>query len=79
MEQNKKAWEILSKINNGEITTEMWSNGSDYAKKDLKRKALIVVYEVISELHSVELNHDLDLSTNLIPYWNGVKDAILSF
>jgi hypothetical protein len=79
METNKKAWDILSKINNKEIDSKMWSNASDYAKKDLKRTAVIVVDEIVSELRSVEFNYDLDFSKNLFQYWEGVKEAIESF
>jgi hypothetical protein len=79
VETNQKAWDILSKINNQEIDSEMWSKASDYAKKDLKRKAIIVVDEIVSELRSVEFNYDLDFSKNLFYYWKGVKDAIESF
>lgn len=79
VETNQKAWDILSKINNQEIDSEMWSKASDYAKKDLKRKAVIVVDEIVSELRSVEFNYDLDFTQNLFHYWKGVKDAIESF
>jgi hypothetical protein len=44
----EKAIEIISKINGQLITVEDWSKASDYAKKDLKRKGLIVANEVLS-------------------------------
>ncbi len=79
MEINTKAWDILSKINGEKIDPEAWSNASDYAKKDLKRKALVVIDEIVSELRSVEFNYDLNFTTDLFVYWKSVKDAILSF
>jgi hypothetical protein len=79
METNQKAWDILSKINNQEIDSEMWLKASDYVKKDLKRKAIIVVDEIVSELRNVEFDYDLDFNQNLFHYWKGVKDAIESF
>lgn len=79
MDQKLKAREILEKINNGKISEALWKNCSEYAKKDLKRKANIVVDEIILELKTVEFNYDLDFSENLFPYWKQVKKEIKFF
>jgi hypothetical protein len=47
MRAHEKAWELLSKINGQEIDNEMWDKASDYAKKDLKRKANFLIHLVI--------------------------------
>ena len=48
----EKALDIMSKINGQTLTLKMWKEASDYAKKDLKRKAFIVVDEVIEVLRN---------------------------
>lgn len=48
----EKALDIMSKINGQTLTLKMWQEASDYAKKDLKRKAFIVVDEVINALRN---------------------------
>jgi len=50
MEAKKKAIEILEKINNKEIKDSDWKYANEYAKKDLIRKAFIVIDEVVKEL-----------------------------
>jgi hypothetical protein len=47
MTPKEKAKELLDKMNNMPITIEEWNKASDYAKNNLKRKALIVVDELI--------------------------------
>ena len=47
MKAYEKAWDLLEKINGQPIDVETWEKASDYAKKDLKRKAFIVIDEVI--------------------------------
>jgi len=44
--------------------------------KDAKRCAYYVIDELISELESLEFNHDLDLSDTNIRYWKEVKNEI---
>lgn len=53
----EKAKDILEKVNNGKISKALWDNCSDYAKKDLKRKAFLVIDEVISAF--TELGEEL--------------------
>lgn len=80
MKAVEKAREILEKINNGKISKALWDNCSDYARKDLKRKALIVIDEVKSALtdygkESMELqNMDSEFR-----YWDSVRKAVESF
>jgi uncharacterized membrane-anchored protein YjiN (DUF445 family) len=57
MTKEEKATYILEKVNNGKISKALWDNCSDYAKKDLKRKAFLIVDEVISALK--ELGEEL--------------------
>lgn len=47
MTPKEKAIYIINQINGHPITIEEWDKASDYAKNDLKRKAKIVVYEVL--------------------------------
>lgn len=71
-----KAKEILEKINNGKISKALWNNCSDFAKKDLKRKALIVVDEIISENKLFPYN---TIFYERINFWQDVKKVINSF
>lgn len=57
MTPKEKARDILEKVNNGKISKALWDNCSDYAKTDLKRKAMIIVAEIISALK--ELGEEL--------------------
>ena len=52
-EHTEKAKDTLEKVNNGKISKALWDNCSDYAKKDLKRKAFLIVDEVISALNNL--------------------------
>jgi hypothetical protein len=80
LEAKQKAVAILEKINNGKISKALWENCSDYAKKDLKRKAFIVLDEIESALteygkESMELqNMDSEFR-----YWDSVRAAITAF
>ncbi len=77
MTPKEKAIELLSKINNGEITDEIWENASAYAKSDLKRKALIVVSEVIA----TDMLIDEEIFVNTVSYvgfWEQVNREIIS-
>ena len=53
MDAKEKVLNLLSKINNKEVTSQVWNDASDYAKKDLKRKAFLIVDEVISALNNL--------------------------
>jgi hypothetical protein len=70
MEAANKALELMSKINGQLITKKVWLKASDYAKADLKRKAMIVVDEI--------LNLD-DFSIEGREYWNEVKTELINF
>ena len=48
MTPNQKAKELLDKMNNQVIKKNDWNKASDYAKKDLKRKCLIVIDEIMN-------------------------------
>jgi uncharacterized membrane-anchored protein YjiN (DUF445 family) len=85
----EKAKEILEKVNNGKISKALWENCSNYAKTDLKRKAFLIVDEVVSaltelgeELHNKQgsdsynarcLNHDKKA------YYKDVRESIGNF
>jgi hypothetical protein len=53
MTPKEKAIELLDKMNNMPITIEEWNKASDYAKNNLKRKALIVVDEILRSHHNL--------------------------
>ena len=72
----EKVIDLLSKINNEEITPEIWDNASKIAKADLKRKVRIVIDEVIKNLEGLCISH---LGTYLNPkisYWQEVKTEL---
>lgn len=72
----EKAIDLLSKINNQEITPKIWREASEYAKKDLRRKAHIITDEVIENLEGLCISH---LGTYLNPkisYWQEIKTEL---
>ena len=69
MTPQEKANELMARMNGQIITKEIWDKASDYAKQDLKRKALIVVDEIF------ELIKGQDFLA-LERYWNEVKTEI---
>lgn len=77
MTPKEKAIYILSDINNQPITLSEWVNASLYAKSDLKRKALIVVIEVINQLNDDGLYIQGETNIDeIIKYWQEVKQEI---
>jgi transcription elongation factor GreA-like protein len=46
MTAKEKAKELLDKMNNQVVKKDDWDKASEYAKKDLKRKCLIVIDEI---------------------------------
>ena len=48
----EKALDIMSKINGQTLTLKTWQEATCFSKKDLKRKAFIVVDEVIDVLRN---------------------------
>lgn len=77
MKPYEKAWDLLSKINGQEIDYEMWEKASDYAKKDLKRKANIVIDEVIGTEMLIDEDTYVEKKSYLA-YWKEVGE-ILSY
>jgi hypothetical protein len=75
MKVYEKAWDLLSKINGQEISDEMWSRASDYAKKDLKRKANIVIDEVIGTEMLIDEDTYVEKKSYLA-YWQEVRDLL---
>ena len=70
----EKVIDLLSKINNEEITPEIWNEASEYAKKDLKRKAYIVVSEILDSIPSRVYWRTYDDETpSAITFWQEVK------
>ena len=76
MTYKEKATEILEKINNSKISKEDWEKASDYAKSDLKRKALIVVDEIIYFMDSFDIDIDYP---HQFKWWKQVRDEIDAF
>ena len=68
----EKAIELIEKINNKPITVAEWEMASDYAKNDLKRKALIVVNEIL------EATKEKVYNTQIPFYLNGVDQRKLT-
>lgn len=69
MTPKEKATELLGKMNNKPITTEEWMKCSDYVKKDLKRKVLVAVEELIYAFRQFAID-------NQFYYWQEVKSEI---
>ena len=72
----EKVIDLLSQINNEEITPEIWDNASKGSKEDLKRKVYIIIDEVIENLEGLCISH---LGTYLNPkisYWQEVKTEL---
>jgi hypothetical protein len=75
MKAYEKAWDLLSKINGQVIDDEMWNKASDYAKKDLKRKANIVIDEVIGT--EMLIDEDTYVETkSYLAYWQEVRGLL---
>jgi len=74
MKHKIKAVELLEKINNGKITKELWDNCSEYARNDLKRKAIILIDEVVSEI--LEFDNTDGYAQSRLDYWQQVKTEI---
>jgi hypothetical protein len=75
MKPYEKAWDLLSKINGQEIDTEMWENASDYARRDLKRKANIVIDEVIGTEMLIDEDTYVEKKSYLA-YWQEVRGLL---
>ena len=54
MTPKEKSIYILEKMNNGKISKALWDNCSDYARRDLKRKAMIVIAEIIKQFDGLD-------------------------
>jgi hypothetical protein len=74
----EKTWTLLSKMNNSLITQEDWQNASDYAKKDLKRKCLLVIDEVIENLEPLCISHLGTYTNPKIEYWKNVQSLLVA-
>jgi hypothetical protein len=75
MKAYEKAWDLLSKINGQAIDDKMWNKASDYAKKDLKRKANIVIDEVIGTEMLIDEHTYVETKTHLA-YWLEVRGIL---
>lgn len=82
MTPKEKAWVIMCEINNGTITKEDWAKISPYSKKELLRKCLYVVNEIIKSRPSlpieafggsINLGECINLSIN---FWQDVKKEL---
>jgi hypothetical protein len=74
MTPKEKAVELLEKINNGKITKEQWDNCSEYARNDLKRKAIIVIDEVVSVVS--EFDNTDGYAQSRLDYYHQIKTEI---
>lgn len=77
----ERAIELLSKINNQEITPEIWDNASKGAKEDLKRKVNITVNEIIFLLSEQHKNSWIDSDyycdfRKKFDFWQEVKEEL---
>lgn len=80
MKPSEKARDILEKINNGKISKSDWDKATDYAKQDLKRKALIVIDEIESALLDYgKSSFELQNMETEFRYWEWVQLAIKQF
>jgi hypothetical protein len=61
----QKAWLLLSNMNGKAITKEEWNTSSEYAKKELKRKCLIVIDNVLNNCKSSYTDYWIDVKTKL--------------
>jgi predicted RNA methylase len=75
MKAYEKAWDLLSKINGQVIDDEIWNDASDYAKKDLKRKANIVIDEVIDTEMLIDEDTYVETKSHLT-YWLKVRHLL---
>lgn len=75
MKAYQKAWDLLEKINGHPIDDETWEKASDYAKKDLKRKANIVIDEVIGTGMLIDEDTYVETKTYLA-YWQEVRGLL---
>lgn len=79
MESHKKALEILEKINNSPITKSDWESCSEYARKDLSRKGLIVVNYIESALTEYgNISMELQNMDSEFRYWYKVMYYIVN-
>ena len=81
MTPKEKAIFILNRINGAKITVTEWVSASDYAKSDLKRKANVVVDEIIEALKITTGHCDLRrIDANEVvkdfQFWKEVKQEI---
>ena len=75
MKAYQKAWDLLEKINGQPIDSETWEKASDYAKKDLKRKANIVIDEVIDTEMLIDESTYVE-SKSYLAYWQEVRGLL---
>jgi len=73
MTPKEKAIEILGKINGQPLNAETWEKASDWSKQELKRKALCVADEVLTELYKF---YPGDYALQRKEYWESVKQEI---
>lgn len=72
MTPKTKADDLLDKVNGKHITKQEWENASEYARKDLVRKANIIIDEVLGVLRY--FNEDNAYREDITrTYWNKVK------
>lgn len=78
----EKAKELLHKINNTttiEKFEEQWQSASDYARKDLIRKGLIVVDEILDNFGLVCNEQTFYTEHRAFDYYSKVKQELINF
>jgi hypothetical protein len=49
MTPREKAWDLISKVNGGELTSETWAKQSCWSVEFIKRIATIMVYQLSNQ------------------------------
>jgi len=76
MTPKEKAVELVAKMNNAPINIIEWYKASDYAKNELKRKALIVVDEILQYDIRAKCESQFVIQERIEEYWKQVKTEI---
>jgi hypothetical protein len=80
MTPKDKAWVILCELNNAFVSKDDWQNSTEYAKKELKRKAIYLVSEIIDSMPLLPVTKPVGSHSENIDnsnrYWADVKQAL---
>lgn len=76
MSPKEKALDLIIKINNQKISVEQFKEASHYARYDLKRKAQIIVDEILLVLNEIDNTDETTESYHMSIFFNIVKTEI---